>query len=325
MTSDGLPAPGTPPAPRSDGPRDRGQARRRVLLVTNTHRPEAIAIARQTAEQLIGHGLGVCAPSDEAGVLGNPDVVSVHLDREGAAARGCELVVVLGGDGTLLRGAERARGARVPLLGVNLGHVGFLAELEREDLAEVVEAVVARDYRVEERMTLDAGIWIGGEQVVRTWALNEITIEKGPADRMLDLVVAVDGRPLSRWHCDGVIAATPTGSTAYAFSAGGPVVWPEVEAQLVVPLSAHALFARPLVVAPGSHIVIDCVSPEHEGVLWADGRRRFHLPHHARVDVRRSPEPVRFARLRSAPFTDRLVAKFALPVEGWRGTQDGRR
>ncbi len=298
---------------------------RRILLVTNTRRDEAVAAARATAEALLHQGMGVAATRDEWEVLDVPGVVPVEASPEGAAAAGCELVVVLGGDGTVLRGAERARGAGVPLLGVNLGHVGFLAELDREDLQEVVQAVVARDYRVEQRMTVDARILDNGQEVAHTWALNEVSIEKAPEDRMLDLMVEVDGRPLSRWLCDGVVCATPTGSTAYSFSAGGPIVWPEVEAMLLVPLSAHALFARPLVTAPTTLIVIESVAPEKQGVLWADGRRSFPLPHNARIEVRRHPEPVSFARLRNAPFTDRLVAKFALPIQGWRGSGRQRR
>ena len=294
---------------------------RRILLVTNTRRQEAVTAARATAEALLVQGMGVAATHDEWEVLAVPGVVPVDLLPEGGAAAGCELVVVLGGDGTVLRGAERARGLGVPLLGVNLGHVGFLAELEREDLQEVVQAVVTRDYRVEQRMTVDARILDNnGVEVVHTWALNEVSIEKAPEDRMLDLMVEVDGRPLSRWLCDGVVCATPTGSTAYSFSAGGPIVWPEVEALLLVPLSAHALFARPLVTAPTTRIVIESVAPEKQGVLWADGRRSFPLPHNARIAVSRHPEPVSFARLRDAPFTDRLVAKFALPIQGWRGS-----
>lgn len=298
--------------------------RRAVLLVTNTRRQDAIRVARQTATSLLDRGIAVRAPQDEQIALGLAQIEAVDSVTEGAAARGCELVVVLGGDGTVLRAAERARGTGVPLLGVNLGHVGFLAEFERDDLSEVVDAVAARDYLVEERMTVDARIFDGEDEVVSTWALNEVSVEKGPTDRMLDLMVEVDGRPLSRWHCDGVVCATPTGSTAYSFSAGGPIVWPEVEALLLVPLSAHALFARPLVAAPTSRIGVECVAPTRQGVLWADGRRAFELPHNARVEVSRHHEPVSFARLRDAPFTDRLVAKFALPIAGWRGPDEER-
>jgi NAD+ kinase len=298
---------------------------RRVLLVTNTRRAEAVVAAQAVARALDRRGLVVAAPAEEAEVISVPQVVSVVLDADGVAAHDCELVVVLGGDGTLLRGAERARGLGVPILGVNLGHVGFLAELEREELHEVIDAVVARDYRVEQRMTVDARILEAGVEVVHTWALNEVSIEKAPEDRMLDLMVEVDGRPLSRYLCDGVVCATPTGSTAYSFSAGGPIVWPEVEALLMVPLSAHALFARALVTAPTSTIVVESVAPWTQGVLWADGRRAYTLPHSARIEVRRHPEPVSFARLGDAPFTDRLVAKFGLPIVGWRGAAEAHR
>ena len=139
-------------------------------------------------------------------------------------------MLVVGGDGTLLRAAELARPAGVPLLGVNLGHVGFLAEAEPEDLPAAVDLLLAGKYEVEERMTIDVTARLNGHQLAATWALNEATVEKAARERVVDLVTEVDGRPLSRWGCDGVVFATPTGSTAYAFSAGGPVVWPEVEA-----------------------------------------------------------------------------------------------
>jgi NAD+ kinase len=252
----------------------------------------------------------------------------VAVDAE-HAAQGCELVVVLGGDGTILRGAELARPYDVPLLGVNLGHVGFLAEAEVEEVSRVVRAVVDRTWTVEERTTLDVLVTLDGATIARTWALNEASVEKVSRERMLEVLVEVDDRPLSRWGCDGVVAATPTGSTAYAFSAGGPVVWPEVEALLVVPISAHALFSRPLVVSPASRIAVEVLSTNVGGVLWCDGRRLVELPPGARVEVTRHAIPVRLARVQAAPFTDRLVAKFGLPVAGGRGTRrrpdDGQR
>jgi NAD+ kinase len=226
---------------------------------------------------------------------------------------------VLGGDGTLLRAAELTREAGVPLLGVNLGHVGFLADVERDGFAEVAQRVVARDWSVEERMTIDVEARVGAERIADTWALNEASVEKASRDRMLEVIVEVDGRPLSRWGCDGVVCATPTGSTAYAFSAGGPVVWPQVEAMLMIPISAHALFARPLVVSPDSTLAVEVLSDTPHGVLWVDGRRSWTLPAGTRVEVRRGAVPVRLARLHPAPFTDRLVRKFQLPVNGWRG------
>jgi NAD+ kinase len=235
-------------------------------------------------------------------------------------------VLVIGGDGSILRAAELTHTTSTPLLGVNLGHVGFLAEAEQEDVESTIAAIVARDYTAEDRLTLDVCVLVGKEVRFSTFALNEASVEKAARERMLEVVVEVDGRPLSRWGCDGVVCATPTGSTAYNFSAGGPVVWPEVEALLMVPLSAHALFARPMVVAPTSVLAVEVLSnTEGSGVLWCDGRRTVDLPPGARIEVRRGARPVRLVRLHHAPFTDRLVAKFDLPVEGWRGAAERRR
>lgn len=287
---------------------------RRVLVVPHVHREGAREAAATTAGLLIDAGIEVRVPEGDVHVFEGLAVTPVLDD---VAADTVELVVVLGGDGTILRGTEMARSAGVPLLGVNLGHVGFLAEAEPDALPDTVGRVVARDYTVEHRMTLDVLVRHDGDVIERQWALNEASVEKTARQKMLDLVVEVDGRPLSRWGGDGVVLATPTGSTAYAFSAGGPVVWPDVEAMLLVPLSAHALFARPILVSPSSVLAVDVVS--RSGALWCDGRRTFDLPPGARIEVRRGSEPVRLARLHSAPFTDRLVAKFALPVTGWRG------
>jgi NAD+ kinase len=309
---------------------------RTVFLLAHTGRPAAIRSAELVVQGLLAHGIGVRVLAQEAKDLPLPDQVErvekPHpADAADTAARieakrglldGCELLMVLGGDGTLLRGAEFARASGVPLLGVNLGRVGFLAEAERDDLDQVVGRVVARDYEVEERMTLDVLVLAdaGTGHVVHTdWALNEATVEKAARERMLEVVTEVDGRPVSAFGCDGVVCATPTGSTAYAFSAGGPVVWPEVEALLMVPISAHALFAKPLVTAPDSVLAVEVRRHTGHGVLWCDGRRSIELPAGARVEVRRGAVPVRLARLHRAPFTDRLVAKFALPVAGWRG------
>ncbi|GAA5009131.1 NAD kinase [Actinopolymorpha pittospori] len=294
---------------------------RTVLLVVHTGRSEATHLARESAAKLAHAGVGVrlLAPDAEDVGVDKAEVVEVTP----TAAEGCEMVMVLGGDGTILRGAEVARASGTPVLGVNLGHIGFLAESERDDLDVTIDHVVHRKYAVEERMTLDVTITYNGGVVASQWALNEASIEKSARERMLEMVVEVDGRPLSRWGADGIVAATPTGSTAYAFSAGGPIVWPELEAMLVVPLSAHALFSRPLVVSPRSVVAVELMHRNTEpGVLWCDGRRTEELPPGARVEVRRGVQPVRLARLHRGLFTDRLVAKFGLPVQGWRGGLD---
>jgi NAD+ kinase len=316
-----------------------GEPERTMLVLAHTGRDKAVRSARMVVERLTAAGVAVRVTDTEASALGCDGVTAVVAGP--GAAEGAELAIVLGGDGSLLRAAEIARPAGTPLIGVNLGHIGFLAEAEADDLAETVDRLVERKYQVEERMTIDVVARRNGTELARTWALNEATVEKASRERMIELIIEVDGRPLSRWGCDGVVCATPTGSTAYAFSAGGPVVWPELEALLMAPISAHALFARPMVVSPKSVLAVELVY-EHVGgqdeggrpafetsgaVMWCDGRRRFDLPPGARVEVRRGSLPVLLARVNGTglgtddggPFTDRLVAKFGLPVEGWRG------
>ena len=308
-----------PPAADGDGVR-------RILLLAHTGRGGAIAVARQVVKALRAHGVVVRVLAEEAAELQVGDIDGVEQVAEEGAVAGCELVVVLGGDGTILRAAELTHGTSTPLLGVNLGHVGFLAEAESEDIESTIEAIVARRYTSEDRLTIDVSVYQGKELVASTWALNEASVEKAARQRMIEVVVEVDGRPLSRWGCDGVVCATPTGSTAYNFSAGGPVVWPGVSALLMVPISAHALFARPLVVAPDSVLAVEVLEQTlGAGVLWCDGRRTVELPPGARIEVRRGRHPVHLVRLHQAPFTDRLVAKFDLPVEGWRGASERRR
>jgi NAD+ kinase len=302
---------------------------RRVLMIAHTGRDEARDVARAFAKALTAHGLVVRLLANEAADLGLEPSAGQSIEvvaAESAASVDCELVLVIGGDGTILRAAEITRDTGAPVLGVNLGHVGFLAEAEYDDLESTIDAIVHRRYTSEDRLTLDVTVHRDGEVVYQTWALNEASVEKAARQRMLEVVVEVDGRPLSRWGCDGVVCATPTGSTAYNFSAGGPVVWPGVEALLMVPISAHALFARPLVVAPTSVLAVEVLArTEGAGVLWCDGRRSVDLPPGARIEVRRGVSPVRLVRLHEAPFTDRLVAKFGLPVEGWRGSTERRR
>ncbi|MEZ5095397.1 MAG: NAD kinase [Nocardioides sp.] len=304
-------------------------ATRRVLLLAHAGRAAAHAVVLEFCTSLTAQGIAVRLMAEDAAALGlTPASFTPPLELTTSgddAGRDCELTVVIGGDGTILRAAEVTRHSGTPILGINLGHVGFLAEAEPEDLELAVEAVVQGRYATEERMAIDVSVYHGKKLVHRTFALNEAAVEKASRQRMVDVVVGIDGRPVSRWGCDGVVCATPTGSTAYNFSAGGPIVWPTVEALLIVPISAHALFARAMVVAPSSVLAMELPDDTEPGVLWCDGRRMIELPPGARVEVRRSPTPVHLTRLRARPFTDRLVEKFALPVEGWRGAAERRR
>ncbi|HET6533338.1 MAG TPA: NAD kinase [Actinoplanes sp.] len=290
---------------------------RAALLVTHTGRRQSAAHALQVARDLLDAGFEVRVVAEDEAELDLPSGVIPAGGPD--AAEGVEIVFALGGDGTFLRAAELARPAKAPMLGINLGHVGFLAVADAGDLDQAVQDVVDGTYTVHERLTLDVRAEYDGRLIADSFALNEVSVEKGQRAQMLELMVDVDGRPLSRYGCDGVVCATPTGSTAYAFSAGGPVVWPEVEALLLVPISAHALFSKPLVTAPTSTFSITVDPYTSFAVMCCDGRRSWDLPPGARVTVERGQLPVRLVRLAPRPFTDTLVAKFALPVEGWRG------
>ncbi|MCU1415674.1 MAG: kinase [Microbacteriaceae bacterium] len=300
---------------------------RHMLVVSHTGREDSLVAAVDVCRQLVAEGVTPVLKADEHAdiVAKAPDLMASVAPAESVPIGELELVIVLGGDGTILRAAEMVRGAATPLLGVNLGHVGFLAESERDDLSNTVRRALDREYEVEERLALAVRVKIKGEVVYETWALNEATVEKASRERMLEVVIEVDGRPVSSFGCDGVVMATPTGSTAYSFSAGGPVLWPDLDAMLLVPLSPHALFGRPLVVGPGSVFAVEVLArTQGTGVLWCDGRRTHDLAPGARVVVRKSNQPVRLARLHQGPFTDRLVNKFNLPTNGWRGPEGER-
>jgi NAD+ kinase len=290
---------------------------REILLVVKTGRQTNLRLAEKVAGRFAEAGIRLRVVEDEAADLDRSCYAEVA--PASTAAVGTELVFALGGDGTLLRAAELARPFGTPVLGVNLGRVGFLVEADMDDLDEAVQRVIDRDYHVEERMTLDVAASVQGEVIAHTWALNEASVEKSSRERVLDVVVEVDARPVSSFGCDGVLCATPTGSTAYAFSAGGPVVWPDLDALLVVPSNAHALFARPFVVSPTSVVAFEIDPHGHPAVLCCDGRRLVELPAGTRVEVAHSSTPVKLVRLKQDPFSDRLVSKFALPVQGWRG------
>ncbi|MGN6336725.1 NAD kinase [Mycobacterium sp.] len=306
-----------------------GDESRTVLMVVHTGRDEATETARRVQKVLGDNGIGLRVLSAEAVDKGPrhlaPDdmrALGIEIEVVNAdpqAAEGCELVLALGGDGTFLRAAELARNANIPVLGVNLGRIGFLAEAEAEAIDRVLDHVVAQDYRVENRLTLDVIVRHGGDVSVHGWALNEVSLEKGPRLGVLGVVLEIDGRPVSAFGCDGVLVSTPTGSTAYAFSAGGPVLWPDLEAILVVPNNAHALFSRPMVTSPDATIAIEIEADGHDALVFCDGRREMLIPAGSRLEVKRCDTPVKWARLDSAPFTDRLVRKFRLPVTGWRG------
>jgi NAD+ kinase len=281
---------------------------RSAALVISPSRAEAISAAKELAPLLYSAGFSLYTTSDVS-LEGIKKVSPEDLPE-------IEIAVVLGGDGTILRAAEITLKRNIPLLGINMGHVGFMAEVERPSIAAIAGSIISKSYVSEDRMTLRFSIEREGKEIGNGWALNEVTVERD-GTTMVELFVEIDNRPLSHWGCDGLICSTPTGSTAYAFSAGGPVVWPEVDALVLLPISAHALFSRPMVVSPKSEIVVTIDSSD--ALLSADALRKIELHKGDRVLITRNDQTIKLSHVSKTLFTDRLVAKFKLPVEGWRG------
>ena len=285
-------------------------SKRGAVLVVNPSRDEALLSARELALLLGEAGFNLVTTSDVS-IEGVRSISLVDLQSEEI-----EIAIVLGGDGTILRGAELTLERNIPLLGINLGHVGFLAEVEKPSIKAISQSVIDRTYLHEDRMVLGYSVIRDDKVISEGWALNEITVERD-STTMVELFLEIDHRPLSHWGCDGLICSTPTGSTAYAFSAGGPIMWPEVDAFVLLPISAHALFSRPMVISTKSEIVVTVES--QKALLSADALRKFALVAGDRVVITRNPHRIKLAHIKATRFTDRLVAKFKLPVEGWRG------
>ena len=281
---------------------------RRAVVFINPSREEAVSAARDLAALLIAKDFELVSPTE----VSVENISPVTIEDIGDV----EIAIVLGGDGTILRGAEVTLLRDIPLLGINLGKVGFLAEVSKPALEVIATSIVEKSYVYESRMVLGYSVNRNGVEISQGWALNEITVERD-STTMVELFVEIDRRPLSHWGCDGLICSTPTGSTAYAFSAGGPVLWPEIDALVLLPISAHALFSRPMVVSTKSEIVVTVES--QVALLSADALRKLPLLAGDRVVITRNPHTIKLAHINPTLFTDRLVAKFKLPVEGWRG------
>lgn len=277
---------------------------KRILLERHPQREEVFAAARTVSRVAEELSMSVIDEADPE----NPP----------------ELVLALGGDGTILSAARSAREFDVPLLGINFGHMGFLADTSNDSLSVIVQRIRRDDFEVENRMTLEVEVALPDGDTVRSWALNEAAILHSDMAHPADMAFAVDGQTVSMYGADGIILATPTGSTAYSFSAGGPVVWPDTKAIVMAPLAAHGLFTRPLVVSPKSVLEVGIsatnrVPPQ----VWVDGLFALDAPAGAVVRATRGDRPVRLARLEDHPFSERLVSKFSLPVTGWRSPWPG--
>lgn len=300
---------------------------RKIAIITHTGRASSLEAAKNICHQIYNSKLTPIMLRKEHAQLEKTypkQLPPITIFSKNSPLNSAEIALTIGGDGTILRSAEIFRNTSVPLLGINLGHVGFLAETEAENLPETITQVIQKNYRIEQRFTLDVQVKHHNKTIAQSWALNEASVEKSDRATLLEIMLEIDQHPLSSYGCDGIVLATPTGSTAYAFSAGGPIVWPQVEAILAVPRSAHALFATPLVVAPQSTLTVKILArTNRHAILWCDGRRTIKLPPGSEVEITKSNTAVRLVHLYEQPFSNRLVKKFNLPSNGWRKTKQG--
>jgi NAD+ kinase len=282
-------------------------ARRVVAFYIDLQRARAREAAARATEMARGLGLAVALSAEQNEVLG--------WASEGSQIADADVLVTIGGDGTLLRGARIAAPHDIPLLGVNTGRLGFLTEIEGGNAALETLARVLRedDYTIEDRVGLQARV-NGGEPL---FALNDVVVHKGNVPRIVPFGLTLDGEVVAHVPSDGVVIATPTGSTAYFLSAGGPIVAPGVDAFGVAPLLPHTLFSRPLIVPASSVIEVHCDSETLHASLETDGDVIADLPPGATVTITRYPKPVRFVRLQKGTFFRRLETKlrWGVPIK----------
>jgi NAD+ kinase len=286
---------------------------RRVGAVVHRGRASAIAVGKELAEWGRQRAVELRTLDSERGCLGE----EVPCADAAGFPDGLDLAVTLGGDGTLLRGVGLVLEAGVPVLGVNLGRLGFLTEVEADGLVGALDEVHAGRYRVERRTTLAARVLIDGAFVAEDLAFNDIVLEKAVRERMAVVAVRIgDGGPFARYAADGIMVASPTGSTAYSFSAGGPILSPRLDALLLTPIAPHMVFNRSLVLHPDEAVRLELLPESPPVVVIVDGRAVRELPPGAVVEVRRGRYDAQLVRLDGSDFYRLVRSKFRLADAG---------
>ncbi len=277
-----------------------------IAILVSTDRPKALECANQIIRMAGEAGVAVAIGDDAPGLASS----------RGASLDAAELVITIGGDGTLLRGVRIALPLDVPLLGINTGRLGFLTEIETTPAGmERVRGVLRGDFAVEERLALQASV----NGAASHFALNDVVVRRGAEARMAPFGLSLDGERTTHISADGIVVATPTGSTAYFLSAGGPIIAPTVEAFGIAALLPHTLFARPIIVPISSTIRITCDSEIVHANLETDGTYVSDLSSGDLVTVVRAPRPVKFARAGDQAFFARLEDKLQWGVPIKRG------
>lgn len=284
-----------------------------VGIVVHAGREEARRAAREAAAIICGDGGRVVVCAGDGWTSAETARLGMDERPPSAFADGTDVVIVFGGDGTFLRAAWMARDCEVPLLGVNLGRLGFLSEIEADDVPTALSRLLSGAYGVEERMTLSILIHdVDGDVVAQSWALNEASVERTVPQRLIVLRLEIGETVLADVPTDAIVCATPTGSTAYAFSAGGPILAPLLRAMVIVPVAPHSLFNRTVVVDPSERVRITPIGGDNVCVVSLDGRESLRVPDDGWVSVRPGDKPIRLVRLEHFDFYDRLRSKFRL-------------
>jgi NAD+ kinase len=281
----------------------------KIAVVINTDKPTSVEAGRQLVAWLEARGKEPILSPLGAASAGRPELAVPEGDRWGVA----DLLIVLGGDGTLIRAAQAVAPMGVPVLGVNTGHLGFLTEMESAELYDHLDSILQGHFRLEERLMLSVHLYRDGKETLTLTALNDAVISKGPRARLVHLGVEVGGTTVARYPADGVIVATPTGSTAYSLSAGGPIVSPTVDVLLVTPICPHTIASRTIVVSGKEDVTLTVLESPGEVGLSADGSEPIPLAPGDRVQVGRAPYVAKLVRRDSYRFYDVLREKLADP------------
>jgi len=274
-----------------------------IGLVVNWSKSEAIEVANDLVNWFLTRGIKVSLQQNKENTIEN----TLVLDR--STVKNVNCILVLGGDGTLLNTAGEYVGCSVPLLGINFGQLGFLTSLELPDLYAGLEELLKGNYSVDSRMMLEAQVIRKNEQIREFYALNDIVITKGAFSRIIQLETFIGGQYIDKYPADGLIVSTPTGSTAYSLSAGGPIVAPDLEVMIITPICPHNLYSRPIVISPYQEVEITLVTTKAEVMLTIDGQHGFRLNENDKIKITKAPFHTNIIRFPKRNFFDILREK----------------
>lgn len=277
-----------------------------IGLVVNSGKPDALQLGSELADWIAGRGIRVIMERESAELVNRYDIAGDDED-----IRVADMVVVLGGDGTILRAARAVGPKGIPILGVHFGQYGFITEIHPPDIKPALERVLAGDYLISERLMLNATLSRAGKEIASYSAFNDVVVAKGPLARLLRLSLSVDNKQIAVYAADGIIVATPTGSTAYSLSAGGPVVNPNVDVLIISPICPHTLNARSLVIPASESVrmVAECDKDDSSTMLTIDGQIGVEMQCSDQVEVKRAELPAKIVVWHPLSFYDKLQSR----------------